>query len=38
MTSWLTKQKKQALLDLSSDAGLTQYVSMRRTLFSLAHS
>ena len=28
MTSWLNKQKKQALLDLSAEAGLDQYDSI----------
>lgn len=30
MTSWLVKQKKQALLDLSDEAGFTQYVDAPR--------
>ena len=36
MTSWLARRKKQEILDLSSEAGLKQYVSMRRVRDSCA--
>lgn len=36
MTSWLNKQKKQALLELSSEAGLKQYVYTMRRMYCYA--
>ena len=34
-TSWLNKHRKQALLDLSSEAGLPQYVRCTLHMLSL---